>query len=304
MTICNRRQLLAAGGTCAGLAVAAPLAGAAHVAPGIGHVPWRMSLAAYSLREYLERPAEEVGAMAMWDVAKFAAEQGFDAIEPTSYYFREDDVETEIAQLKGWCLRMGLDISGGAIRNNFTLPPGPELDREFAHVGRWVALYSLLGAPVIRVFAGKPPAGMGHDQAVANAVANLQNACETAGKHGVTLALENHDFLMDPARMMEIVEGVDSMWFGVNWDSGNFHTADPYADLARLAPYAVNAQIKVEMIDPAGRKSSADLPRLLAILRDAEYRGAIVLEYEAADEPREAIPRYAAELRAAMEASA
>ena len=31
---------------------------------------------------------------------------------------------------------------------------------------------------------------------------------------------------------------VQSPWFGVNLDTGNFRSSDPYADLAQLAPYA------------------------------------------------------------------
>ncbi len=88
----------------------------------------------------------------------------------------------------------------------------------------------------------------------------------------------------------------DSPWFGVNFDSGNFRTDAPYADLARIAPYAVNAQIKTE-ISPGGRKEEADLERIVDILTDAGYRGYIVLEYEAAADPKTAIPRYIDELR-------
>jgi sugar phosphate isomerase/epimerase len=87
-----------------------------------------------------------------------------------------------------------------------------------------------------------------------------------------------------------------SPWFGVNLDGGNFTTADPYADLARIAPYAINAQIKVEM-SPEGKKEPADLARVVKILKDAHYRGFLVLEYEAREEPLEAIPGYLKRLR-------
>ena len=92
--------------------------------------------------------------------------------------------------------------------------------------------------------------------------------------------------------MLRIIEQVDdSVWFGVNFDSGNFRTQDPYADLAMIAPYAVNAQVKV-MIAPNGRKEPADLERIVSILRQARYRGYVVLEYEEAEDPFTAIPRY------------
>jgi len=97
-------------------------------------------------------------------------------------------------------------------------------------------------------------------------------------------------------QLLAIVKRVESPWFGVNLDSGNFQTADPYGDLAKIAPYAINAQIKSE-ISPNGKKQDADLARIVGILRDAGYRGYVVLEYEAAEEPKTAIPRHIETLR-------
>ena len=116
------------------------------------------------------------------------------------------------------------------------------------------------------------------------------------------LALENHGGITStPEQMLKIIDQVDdSPWFGVNFDSGNFRTADPYADLARIAPYAVNAQIKV-MISVDGHRQPADFNRLTAILKEADYRGFVALEYEDRDDPFEAIPRHLDVLRKAME---
>jgi sugar phosphate isomerase/epimerase len=113
--------------------------------------------------------------------------------------------------------------------------------------------------------------------------------------------LENHGGITGTLdQMLALVRGVKSEWFGVNLDTGNFHTPDPYADLARLAPYAVVVQIKTE-IQRRGRKAEpADLKRLLEMLRSANYRGYVALEYEAAEEPRKAVPRHLAELRKLM----
>ena len=98
--------------------------------------------------------------------------------------------------------------------------------------------------------------------------------------------------------MLEILKAVKSPWLGVNLDTGNFQTDDPYADLARCAPYAVNVQVKVEM-HRRGRSQSepADLARVVKILRDANYQGYLALEYEAADDPWRAVPRWLKELK-------
>ena len=110
------------------------------------------------------------------------------------------------------------------------------------------------------------------------------------------LAMENHDFTTDIDRYLQIIESVDSPWFGANLDSGNLAlTPDPYADLARIAPYAINAQIKV-VIPVNGKKEPADLEKLIAILNQANYRGYVVLEYEESADPIREVPRYLHEL--------
>ena len=93
-----------------------------------------------------------------------------------------------------------------------------------------------------------------------------------------------------------------SPWFGVNLDGGNFRTDDPYRDLAKIAPYAINAQIKVaiQRNNRKTKKEEADIPRIIKIMKDANYRGYIVLEYEENDDPRKAIPGYIKKLRDAI----
>ena len=74
---------------------------------------------------------------------------------------------------------------------------------------------------------------------------------------------------------------------------------DPYADMARVAPYAVNVQVKTE-VTRKGKKEDADLARVVGILREARYSGYVVLEYEAAEDPKTAVPRHIKALRALM----
>lgn len=83
----------------------------------------------------------------------------------------------------------------------------------------------------------------------------------------------------------------------MTWDSANLEKVpDPYAELARIAPYAITAQIKV-MTRVNGTLQPADYGRLVQILRDAAYRGYVVLEYEEAEDPLRAIPRHIGRLR-------
>jgi sugar phosphate isomerase/epimerase len=130
----------------------------------------------------------------------------------------------------------------------------------------------------------------------------IGEACDFAGKYGIYLALENHGGIVTTIdQMLGVVQAVRHDWFGVNWDTGNFHSPDPYADLERLAPYAVTVQIKTEIQrDLKKPPEDADLPRLIDLLRNAHYRGYVALEYEAAEEARKAIPRHITALKKLM----
>jgi sugar phosphate isomerase/epimerase len=99
------------------------------------------------------------------------------------------------------------------------------------------------------------------------------------------------------ATLLPMVKAVDNPWVGINLDSGNFHTADPYKDFAECVPYTLNVQFKCE-VQPTGKpKQPADFKRFTQILRDGGYQGWVALEYEAAEDSAVAVPRYLAQMR-------
>lgn len=267
----------------------------------------KLSLAAYSFNRLLPNratPEDYAKAdMKMEDFVHYCAKLNLDGCEPTSYYFPKPASTEFLLNLKQLAFRLGLDISGTAIGNDFCVAPGPERDEELRMAREWIDNAAILGAPVIRIFAGKVPAGEAEDVALARCIEGINESLDYAAQKGVFLALENHGGITaTPTQMLRIVEGVkESPWFGVNFDGGNFNTDDPYADLAKIAPYTVNAQIKV-MIRSKGVKSPADFDRVIAILKDAGYRGYIVLEYEEDEDPFTAIPGHIDRLRAAIHA--
>ena len=74
--------------------------------------------------------------------------------------------------------------------------------------------------------------------------------------------------------------------------------ADPYAELARCVPYAVNVQYKGEIQRaPGGPKEPADAARVVKLLRDGGYQGFMTLEYEMAEDPFTAVPGHLRTLR-------
>lgn len=267
-----------------------------------GTPKFKFSLAAYSYRGLLSGANPQ---LTLEDFLADCAKFQLDAAELTSYYFPKEPSGEYLRQLKHTAFRLGLDISGTAVGNDFCLPPGPKRDEQLGLVKRWIDYAEIFGAPVIRVFSGKAQSGQSEEEATRLAIAGLEECCQYAGEHGVFLALENHGGLTTKTDdLVRIVQAVQSPWIGINLDTGNMHgSADEeaaYADMAKMAPYALNVQIKVEIL-LAGRKSvMGDFAREAQILRDSGYRGYIVLEYEEAGDVREECPKYLEKLREAF----
>jgi sugar phosphate isomerase/epimerase len=259
----------------------------------------RLGLAAYSLRDHLT--GQLAPKMTLHDFIERSAEWGADAVELTSYYFPDEITPEYVRGLKRHCFLLGLDVSTTPIRCTFTMPAGPARDEQVAHTRKWIDIAAELGSPAIRIFAGDAADGQSEGEARRHCVEAIEVCCAHAEKRGVFLALENHGGVVaTPDGLLEVVRAVDCDWFGVNLDTGNFRTVDPYADVARCAPWAVTAQLKVEMQPNGGPKVDADPGRVVQILRDAGYRGYATLEYEAEEAPLTAIPRHLRTLRALL----
>ncbi|HOB75197.1 MAG TPA: sugar phosphate isomerase/epimerase family protein [Phycisphaerae bacterium] len=309
----SRRAVLAAGvsGLAAGMiangwtparAAAPEAAGQASGGQGDPLPPvLKVSIAAYSFRADLDEYPGKRGKMSLFDLADMAVRWRIDAIEPTSYYFLRDDDEY-IYSLKAKIFRNGLDISGTPVRNNFCLPPGPELKKEIETLKKWVDICVKLGSPAIRVFAGRPDPNRSREQIFKTLVDAMKEAAEYAQSRGIFLGLENHGFMTETADdVLRIVDAVKNDWMAVNLDSGNFKT-DGYAQIAKLAPRAVICQMKTLVSTPDGKRVPVDVPRFMQILRDAKYRGYVALEFEEKKDPHEEVPVWLKKMQDAIRA--
>ena len=302
MTPLPRRQFFRIG---AASLLAAPLARAIEPFARSGPPRMPLSLAAYSFRDFFKDNQGKTnpdGKLDMPGFIDYCAAQGCAGAELTSYYFPKDVTDDALRAVKRHAFLRGVAISGTSVGNNFALPAGAERDKQIADVKQWIDRAAILGAPHIRVFAGVAK-GIPDADARRMCISALEECCDYAGTKGIFLGLENHGGIVAKADgLLEIVRAIKSPWFGVNLDTGNFHSADPYAELAQCAPYAVNVQVKVE-IRRAGAKENepADLAKVVGILRDANYQGWVALEYEAKPDPWQAVPPILAQLRGLLD---
>ncbi|MFP6874483.1 MAG: sugar phosphate isomerase/epimerase family protein [Verrucomicrobiales bacterium] len=303
----QRRYLLKSGALAgAGFALSGVGSPAIEPVKRKGKARLRLSVAAYSFRQHFRwmKGREQKAAGRAIDMREFidlCAGYGCDGTELTSYFFRGGADDAYYRDLRRYAFLKGIGISGTAVGNNFALPEGQAREEQIAAVKGWIDRAAVLGAPHIRVFAGS---AKGIDDATARrmCVSALEECCDYAGSKGIFLGLENHGGIVaQAAGMLEIIAAVKSPWFGVNLDTGNFHTEDPYGDLAKVVPYALNVQVKVEM-RAAGQKEKepADMKRLVKILSDSGYQGYVALEYEAKGDPFKEVPLYLDALRGAI----
>ncbi|MGB7347343.1 MAG: sugar phosphate isomerase/epimerase family protein [Pirellulaceae bacterium] len=268
---------------------------------------FQVGLAAYSLRQYFsfskgkqQTPADDGKQVDMIGFLDYCVENGFDAAELTSYFFKPDADVDYFRNLKREAFTRGVTIAGTAIGNNFTVGAGPKLEDEINKAITWIDYADAMGAPHIRFFAGTAKQLADNPKRLDEAAAAVNQCAQHAATKGIFLGVENHGQLSSD-QMLQIMERIDSPWVGINLDTGNFQSDDPYGDLQRCVPYAVNVQVKVSMKTPEGKKYDADIPRIGKILRDGGYQGFVILEYE--DEtPYEMIPAAHKELREALKA--
>lgn len=298
----HRRSFLASG--LAGLA--APALRAIQPIRRSGPPRLRLGCAAYSFREYFPYMRDKVVTpkpghepMDMFRFIDFCATNGCEGAELTAYFFPPNVTTDHLVKVRDHAKQRGIAVSGTAIGNVWTHPKGSaERDKEIASTKLWIDHAATLGAPHVRVFAGAAPKGVSFDEATANCIEAYRECAAYAEKKNILLGMENHGGIVaEPDNLLKIVRAVDSPMAGINFDSGNYQTEDPYADLAKIAPYAVNVQVKTEIKRKGGQNEPSDIPRVIKILRDVNYQGWFTLEYEAKGDPFVEVPGILRKLR-------
>ena len=296
----SRRAFL--GGLAAAPLLSAPTAasGAVPRRPGPRAPRIRLSCNFYSFNEPLRS-----GAMTLDAALDFCAELDFDAVDPTGYYFPgypEAPPDPFLYDFKRRALRLGLDVSGTGVRTDFTVADRAAREADVALVRRWVDVAAKMGAPMVRVFAGRGvPEGHTESETTAWVVECLKACVEYGASRGILIVLQPHDDLLKTAaQTLAVHERVGSDWLGLNLDIGSLRTtSDPYPEIARLAPLAFTWQIK-EQVYRRGVAEDVDAAKIVRILRESGYRGYIPLETLGAGDPRPKLRAFVARVRQAL----
>ena len=289
--------------------------------PRVGGCSLKVALNAYSFSKLLNDQNRGRGkGITLFDVVEFCAKHNFDGFDPTGYFFPgypAVPADEFVNNLKRRAFELGVGISGTGVRNNFTIPDKAKRAEDVKHIKEWVEVAARLGAPVMRVFADTQMRGQSWQTVAPNAkreeveewiAENLKECADHGKKYGVIIGVQNHgDFLRTGDNLLSLINRVNSDWCGAIVDTGYFRSEDPYKDMAKVAPYAVNWQIKQSPLgDEAEGTSPTDLKRLIRIVRDSGYRGYLPIETLSSKEkpegydPYTSVAKFLGELRAAI----
>lgn len=228
----------------------------------------------------------------MQDFLAYAKTLDVDGVSLESCFFPDFSIKY-LSKVKEWLDGYGFDRVY-AWGHPDGLEGGKNED-EFDAMIKHISYAKAIGANVMRVvgsslmFRFEP-----HEPQLKKLAAMFKKAVKVAKKEGVKLAIENHiDYNSD--ELLWLLQEVDSPYFGINFDSGNFLRVldDPVKAMEKLAPYVMATHIK-DMLPVAGvsvddwyffscvptGKGLIDNQRIAQLLVNQNYKGFFAVEVD------------------------
>jgi L-ribulose-5-phosphate 3-epimerase len=308
----SRRQLLASGlATAAAGSILSPSRaadpGPAEPQPADGSAVSKPNPIAVSTYSYWR--FRDDSKLRIEECIDLAADAGFDGVE-ILHIQMQDESNATLQRIKQRAFRLGMDLCGFSTHQSFVSPDPEFRQRNIEHTIKCIELAYALGIPTIRVNTGRWGTSKSFDDLMANkgieprlegysdedgfgwVNESLEKCLPVAERCGVVLGLENHWGLGRRADgVLKVIREVDSPWLRATLDTGNFLDEDQYEQYAQLAPEAVFVQAKTYFGGGTWYTLDIDYDRVAEILRAANYRGYVSLEFEGKESHETAIAK-------------
>ena len=307
----SRRTLLASGLATAAVASVAPRSLVAEDSAKKSP-PNRIGVSTYSYWRF-----RDDSKLSIEECIDLAADAGFDAVE-ILHMQMQDESNGALQRIKQRAFRLGLDLCGFSTHQTFVSPDPKVRQQNVEHTIKCIELAYALGIPTIRVNTGRWGTTKTFDELMANkgieprlegysdddgfawVNESLEKCLAAASRCGVVLGLENHWGLGRTAEgVLRVIREINSPWLRATLDTGNF-LENQYAQYEQLAPEAVLVQAKTYFGGGTWYTLDIDYDRVAEILRRANYRGYISLEFEGQEDHQTAIPKSLEMLRKAF----
>jgi sugar phosphate isomerase/epimerase len=223
-----------------------------------------------------------------------AVEMRLDAVDMTVYYMKSTD-PGYIENLRHLGYKNAVAFSGAACGVSMVVADPAKRADTLTQIKKWIDVTDRLGAPHLRVFAGKLPPGSSLPEATTWVVETIKAASDYSGRKGITIGLEDHVGVSQSAEVcLEIMHRVNSPYAGINIDISHFvptPTQDSYAQIAACIPYATNTHIRNTFDDG----SMIDMDRVWKLFADAGFKG--FMSYEGEEMNKAGVPSQIAEIQ-------
>lgn len=225
------------------------------------------------------------GAKSMLDLAPIAARHGAQGVEYRDIYWK--DKARELPALRTQLDQTGLTATYATFTPLYHKDPAQQ-----AVLLQTVEDAHALGASLLRVFRGDPPAEGPDGDAVRQ---SARRAIARAGELGLRLALENHvgEFGWRISDVKDTLLALNSPVMGANVDLANFavNGVDAMAGIQALAPWIIYAHLKDARSTPEGMKQTylgdGELPlaELVAALEGVGRQVPLCFEFRGGADP-------------------
>lgn len=182
--------------------------------------------------------------MTIFEWIQKASQLGVDGLEMHNLFFTGASDST-IEEVVKACENSNLSIPMMCFSPDFTQPELEKRLEELEEQKKAIDLTVKLGGKFCRTLSGQNRPGLDRKQAVSWCVEMIREAVSYAEERGVVLNMENHykdgyweypEFALKSEVFLEIVEQIDSPFFGINFDPSNTIVAgeDPIELLEKI----------------------------------------------------------------------
>ena len=182
--------------------------------------------------------------MTLFDWIEKAGQLGVDGLEMYSLFFEEKG-DVYLDEVRKKSEEFGLALPMMCFSPDFTNPDPKKRMEELAKQKKAIDLTAKLGGKFCRTLSGQNRPGLDQQKAVRWCVEMIQETVAYAKEKGIIINIENHykdgyweypEFALRSEIFLEIIEQIDSPYFGINFDPSNTIVAgeDPLQLLEKI----------------------------------------------------------------------
>ena len=182
--------------------------------------------------------------MTLFDWIEKAGQLGVDGLEMYTLFF-EDKGDVYVDEVRTKCEKFGLALPMMCCSPDFSNPDPKKRVEELAKQKEAIDLTAKLGGLFCRTLSGQNRPGLDRKKVVHWCVEMIREAVAYAEEKGIIINIENHykdgyweypEFALRSEVFLEIIEQIDSPYFGINFDPSNAIVAgeDPIELLEKI----------------------------------------------------------------------